>query len=165
MDAIFTRQSIRKFENREVEPEKIETILRAGMSAPSGGNQRPWELFVVKDQDTIGRLAKSSPYAGSAAGAKVVIVPCYRTEKLVYPELLFFDMSACVENMLLAITASGLGGVWLSIAPYEERMQNVDEILGIGGNIRSFALVPVGYPGMQRPERDRYEKNKVHEIF
>lgn len=164
MNAIFERQSVRRFESREVEPEKTVAILRAGMSAPSGGNQRPWEFYVINDKDTMERLAGSSSYAVSAADAALVIVPCFRTEGLIYPELVFMDMSACVENMLIEITAQGLGGVWLSIAPYEDRMQNVDEILGIGDGLRSFALIPVGYPEMKRTVTDRYDKNRVHEI-
>ena len=44
MDAIFHRVSIRKYQDRPVEREKIERILRAGMQAPSTGNQQPWEF-------------------------------------------------------------------------------------------------------------------------
>ena len=75
------------------------------------------------------------------------------------------DMSACVENMLIEITASGLGGVWLSIAPYEDRMRKVDEILGVGDALRSFALIPLGYPAMKRAASDRFEENRVHEVY
>ncbi len=164
MDSIFERTSIRRFEDREVESEKIEAILRAGMSAPSGGNQRPWEFYVVSDRDTIRRLAGSSPYSQSAGGASVVIVPCVRTEGLIYPELIYMDMSACVENMLIEITSLGLGGVWLSIAPYEDRMKNVDKILGIGGKLRSFALIPMGYPAQKRSVSDRFDESRVHRI-
>ena len=162
MDAIFERTSVRRFEDREVEPEKTDAILRAGMAAPSGGNQRPWEFYVVKDTDTINRLAGSSPYATCAQGSNVVIVPCYRTSGLMYPELVTMDMSACVENMLVEITSLGLGGVWLSIAPYEDRMKNVESILGIGDKLRPFALIPVGYPAQSRPATDRFEESRVH---
>ena len=162
MDAIFERTSVRRFEDREVEPEKTDAILRAGMAAPSGGNQRPWEFYVVKDTDTINRLAGSSPYAACAQGSAVVIVPCYRTSGLMYPELVTMDMSACVENMLVEITSLGLGGVWLSIAPYEDRMKNVESILGIGDKLRPFALIPVGYPAQSRPATDRFEESRVH---
>ena len=161
MDAIVERSSVRTFEDRSVEDDKIRSILTAGMSAPSGGNQRPWEFYVVREPDTIERLAASSPYSGCAGNAGTVIVPCYRTQNLIYPELVTMDMSACVENMLVEITAQGLGGVWLSIAPYEERMRNVDEILGIGDECHSFALIPVGYPATMLPVRDRYEENRV----
>jgi len=164
MDAIFDRSSIRRFDDREVEEEKIDKILRAGMAAPSGGNQQPWEFMVVRDKETIMRLSQSSPYAGSAANATVVIVPCFRSQGLIYPELIEMDMSACVENMLVEITALGLGGVWLSIAPYKDRMRNADEILGIGDRLKSFALIPVGYPSKNMARKDRYEEERIHYI-
>ena len=162
MDAIFERTSVRIFDSKEVESDKIESILRAGMAAPSGGNQRPWEFYVVKNAETINKLAGSSPYAKCAQDAGVVIVPCYRTSGLIYPELVTMDMSACVENMLIEITSLDLGGVWLSIAPYEDRMRNVDRILGIGDKLRSFVLIPVGYPAQSRPAADRFEESRVH---
>ncbi len=164
MDAIFERTSIRRFTDREVEEDKIEKILRAGMAAPSGGNQQPWEFVVVRDEETIKRLSQSSPYAGCAANAKVVIVPCYRSQGLMYPELVDMDMSACVENMLLEITELGLGGVWLSIAPYKDRMSKAEEVLGTGSELRCFALIPVGYPAGNAAQRDRYEADRVRFI-
>ena len=47
MNEIFARRSIRKFLPTMVEDEKIEQLLRAGMAAPSAGNQQPWEFYVV----------------------------------------------------------------------------------------------------------------------
>ena len=164
MNAIFERKSVRRFENREVESEKIDSILRAGMAAPSGGNQRPWEFYVVRDHDTIRKLSQSSLYSGCAKEAAVVIVPCYRTQDLMYPELVSLDMSACVENMLVEIESLGLGGVWLSIAPYEDRMRNVDMVIGTNDKLRPFALIPVGYPAMERHAEDRFEESRIHRI-
>ena len=73
MNAIFTRTSVRKFEDRPVEKEKIEKLLQAGFVAPSAGNQQPWEFYVVTKRETIEALAKTSPYAGAAAKAPVVL--------------------------------------------------------------------------------------------
>ena len=53
MNAIFNRTSVRQFEDREVEQEKIEKILQAGFAAPSALNERPWEFFVVTNKEKI----------------------------------------------------------------------------------------------------------------
>ena len=53
MNAIFTRTSVRKFEDRPVEKEKIEKVLQAGFVAPSAGNQQPWEFYVVTKREMI----------------------------------------------------------------------------------------------------------------
>ena len=51
MKEIFTRVSIRKYQPRPVEPEKITAILRAAMAAPSAGNQQPWEFYVITNPE------------------------------------------------------------------------------------------------------------------
>ena len=71
MDAIFHRTSIRKYQEIPVEPEKIETLLRAAMAAPSACNQQPWEFYVVRNKEKIKELSEASPYAGCAKGAPV----------------------------------------------------------------------------------------------
>ena len=53
MDAIFHRTSIRKYQETPVEAEKIETLLRAAMAAPSACNQQPWEFYVVRNKEKI----------------------------------------------------------------------------------------------------------------
>ncbi len=164
MNEIFTRVSIRKYENRPVEPEKIEKILRAAMQAPSTGNQQPWEFYVVTDRATIEKLSKVHQYAGCAAGAPVVIVPCYRTKDLWVPEWAQIDLSIATENLWLETTAQGLGGVWMGIAPQEDRMQAVEEILGMPEDLRAFAIFPLGYPAENRPQEDRWDPSRIHYV-
>ena len=81
MNAIFKRVSIRKFEDRPVEQEKIITMLRAAMAAPSACNQQPWEYYVVTDKEKILTLSTASPYAMCAKNAPLVFVPCSRKTK------------------------------------------------------------------------------------
>ena len=53
MADLFHRVSIRKYQDRPVEREKIVEILRAAMAAPSAKNQQPWEFYVVTNKDLI----------------------------------------------------------------------------------------------------------------
>ena len=134
------------------------------MAPPSAGNQQPWEFYVVKNKDVIKELSEVSPYAGCAAGAPVVIVPCYKTKGLRFPDYDTIDLSIATENILLEITALGLGGVWIGIAPVKESEEAVDKILGIEDGLHAFALVPLGYPAEDRPQQDRYEESRIHYI-
>ncbi len=161
MNEIFRRVSIRKYQDRPVEREKIEAVLRAAMAAPSAGNQQPWEFIVVTNGKLIEELSKVSRYSGCAAGAPAVIVPCMKTEGLKYPPYGIVDLSIATENILLEIVSQGLGGVWLGIAPQEERIAAVDGILGIGEGLHAFALVPVGYPAEEKLQQDRYEESRI----
>ena len=134
MENIFHRVSIRKYEDKPVEKEKILQILKAGMQAPSACNQQPWEFYVVTDKEKILELSKATPYSGCAAGAPVVIVPVYRKEGLPVQEMAQIDMSIAQENIWLETDALGLGGVWIGIAPFEDRMALVHDILKLPEN-------------------------------
>lgn len=164
MNEIFKRVSIRKYKDTVIDSEKIEKILRAAMAAPSAGNQQPWEFYVVTDKKKIALLSKASAYSGCAADAPVVIVPCYRTEGLMFPEFDQIDTSIATENLLLETTSLGLGGVWLAVAPFEDRMKKVEEILHIPNTLRAFALVPIGYPAEEKEQQERYDEARVHYI-
>lgn len=161
MESIFHRVSIRKFEDRPIEPEKTERLLRAAMAAPSACNQQPWEFVVVTDKQRIYALSKATPYTLSAKNAPVVIVPCFRTECRA-PSCVLLDLSAATENLLLEADYLGLGAVWMGIAPLEARMECVREILELPPHLQPFALVPCGYPAEQRAWEDRFDASRVH---
>ncbi len=161
MKEIFERVSIRKYTDRAVENEKILAILRAAMAAPSAGNQQPWEFFVVRDREKLEALSGVSPYAGCTKAAPVAIVSAYR-EKLWAQAYAQIDMSIAMENLWLACGEQGLGGVWLGIAPVEERMKAVEEILGIPEGLRAFAIFPLGYPAESRKQQDRFDEGRIH---
>ena len=80
MKEIFERVSIRKYEDRPVEEEKIRQILKAAMAAPSAGNQQPWEFYVITRKETLEALSKVSPYASCLAGAPLGIAAVYRED-------------------------------------------------------------------------------------
>lgn len=61
MANLFTRVSIRKFQDRKIEKKDLEYILRAAMAAPSAGNQQPWEFYVTDDKMLLQELSKTSP--------------------------------------------------------------------------------------------------------
>lgn len=164
MKEIFERISIRKYEDRPVEPEKITQILRAAMAAPSAGNQQPWEFYVVTDKEKIKAPSETNPYAGCAANAPVIIVPCYRAEGLRFNMYDTIDLSIATENILLEVTSLGLGAVWIGTAPIKERMEKVEAILDIPNTLRAFALVPVGYPAESRPQQDRFDESRIHYV-
>ena len=126
MNQIFTRVSIRKYQDRPVEKEKTEAILRAAMQAPSAGNQQPWEFYVVTDKKKLTALSQVHPYAGMTKNAPAAIVAVYRTDCRM-PEYAQIDLAIAMENLWLETDAQGLGGVWLGIAPKEERMKAVEE--------------------------------------
>ena len=163
MNSIYHRVSIRKYQDKPVEPEKTEAILRAAMQAPSAANQQPWEFYVVTDKEKLKALAETSPYAKMTANAPAAIVPVYRTDCHL-PMYAVIDLSIAVENMWLETDAQGLGGVWLGIAPLEERMKAVEKVLELPEGLRAFAIFPYGYPAEEREQQDRFDESRIHYV-
>ena len=161
MDSIFHRVSIRKFQDKPVEPQKIEQLLRAAMAAPSAGNQQPWEFYVVTNHGLIQKLAATSPYAGCAKTAPVLIVSAYR-EDVIFPMYAQIDLSIANENLWLETDALGLGGVWLGIAPIEERMHEVETVLQMPAEHHAFAIFALGYPAEAKPQQNRFTPARIH---
>ena len=160
-DAIIKRASVRRFTDDPMTDDEVRAVLRAGMAAPSGGNQQPWEFYVARDRATLQLLSEASPYAKPAAGAACAIV---RTEGLRCPEIAVQDMSACVETILLEAVDLGFGAVWMGIAPEPERMAAVSEIVGAPAGLEPFAIVALGYPESEphAKGKDRYAEDRVH---
>ncbi|MGN0193519.1 MAG: nitroreductase family protein [Pseudoramibacter sp.] len=163
MNALFTRHSIRQYADQPVEEEKIQTLIKAAMAAPTAGNQQEWEFVVVTDPEVKKRAAAASPYAGCAAKAGVLIVPVGDPATCRFPECFDADMAAAMENILLEAVHLDLGGVWLAIAPFEDRIQNLQKALDIPKNVVPFAIASIGYPAQPKREDGRdYDFSKVH---
>ena len=164
MNTIFSRVSIRKFQDKPVEAEKIERILRAAMAAPSAKNHQPWEFYVVTNPEVISKFPTVGSFAISTKNAPVVIVPCWRVERPLREEYSYLDLSAATENLLLEAVDQGLGAVWLAVMPWQERMDKVREIIDLPETLKPFALVPVGYPAEEKVWQDRWDPDRVHYI-
>ena len=77
MSSLFHRISVRKYEDRPVEREKIEYMLRAAMQAPSAVNQQPWEFYVITRRETLTALWER-PYS-RLSGASRPTIPAFST--------------------------------------------------------------------------------------
>lgn len=139
MADLFHRVSIRKYQEKKVEPEKLDYILRASMAAPSACNQQPWEFYIVEDPEILEELSETTPYAKLTAKAPMAIVTAYRKE-CTAPAYAQIDLSICMENMWLATDEVGLGGVWMGIAPLEDRMEEVEKI-----PLSSYQRFPISF--------------------
>ena len=164
MENIFQRVSVRSYEDKPVEEEKIDRILRAGFAAPSSKNKQPWEFVVVTNKEKLVELSTVSLYSGCLKNAPAAIVPVYRLgiiDSEVYTQI---NMAIATENMWLAMPKLELGGVWLGVAPVKERMDKVSEVLDLPSEFKAFAMLAFGYPKSVKPQQDRYQPDKIHWI-
>jgi nitroreductase len=156
MEAIKRRRSVRSYQDKAVEEEKLLRVLEAGRLAPSAKNMQDWRFIVVKDPGLRLKLAEAAKNPAFVGQAPVVIVACGTSDyvmtcgQLTYP----IDVSIAVDHMTLAAVEEGLGTCWIG-AFYEDK---VKEILEIPQSIRVVALLPLGYPA-QPPSKPTPRKN------
>ncbi len=161
METILNRRSIRKYLDKKVSQKDIKDILKAGMSAPSAGNQQPWHFIVIDDRDILKKISNIHPHADMVKNAPVSILTCGNTEDKKHEGFWVQDCSAATENMLIAIQDKGLGGVWIGIYPRKERVHNFKKMFKIPDKIIPFSLIALGYPAEEKPPADRYHKSKI----
>lgn len=162
MSIIFNRQSIRRYLDKAVEQEKIESLLKAGMQAPSAKNQQPWEFLVVQDREQLIKLSKASAYSGMVANCGVAFVLMANLETASSPRFWQQDMAAAAENILLHATELDLGGVWIGIAPNETSMAFISDFFKLPKAIQPFCILSLGYPDEKRAFISRYDSTRVH---
>ncbi|MBI4757738.1 MAG: nitroreductase family protein [Chloroflexi bacterium] len=158
---IAQRRSVRRYlADRPVTDEQVQRILEAGIAAPSAGNAQPWFFYVVRSQEIKDALARAALNQDFVAQAPVVIVVCVDLERArdAYGsrgEHLYClqDTAAATQNMLLGVTALGLGACW--VGAFDERA--AARALGLPSHLRPVVIMPIGHPAHQpapRPRRD-----------
>lgn len=159
MQAIRARRSIRDFQERPVEEEKLLAVLEAGRLAPSARNMQDWRFIVVRDPATRQRLAEAARDQKFVGKAPVVIAACGTSDLVMTcgQPAYAIDVAIAVDHMTLAAAALDLGTCWIG-AFYEEKAR---EILGVPKEIRIVALLPLGYPAQQPGSRPRKNLDEV----
>ena len=158
---IMTRTSIRKYTEEPVSKADIETMLRAGMAAPTAVNKQPWHFVAVIDKEKLAELAGRR---GMIKQAGVAIVVCGNMDKALQgPAQAFWiqDCSAATENILLAAHALGLGAVWTGCYPIEDRVAEVSKVLKLPETIVPLCVIAIGHPAEQPTPKDKWKPENV----
>ena len=144
LNLIKTRRSIRKFTSKAIEDEQLNQIIEAGTWAPSGLNNQPWKIAIIKDHFIKTSLAPLTRYSPIIEGAPVLIA-VFLDISLSYDRTKDIQATgAFIQNMLLAIHALGLGGVWLG--EILKSKDKVSKILNAPENLELMAVIALGHP-------------------
>lgn len=165
-DNIMTRTSVRAYTDRSVADSAIDTLLHAGMAAPSAVNRQPWHFIVVKDKATLRQIAELTPNAAMAKDAPLAIVTCgdlskYEEDEELLREFWVQDLSAVTENILLQAHAMGLGAVWTGTFPSEQRCDAIAQLLGLPDHIVPLNTIVIGYPKGETKPKDKWKPENV----
>jgi nitroreductase len=157
IDLLRTRRSIRAFEKRSVEREKIDLLCEAVLRAPSSRGINPWGFIFVTNPQTLAQLSMAKPHgAAFLAKAPLAVVVFADPEK---SDVWVEDASIATLIVHLAATDLGLGSCWIQIRqrPHNEKQsagQYITEILGIPEKMAIEAMVAVGYAAETRTSHD-----------
>jgi len=153
LDLIRTRRSIRKFTKEHIDDTTIEKIIEMGTWAPSGLNNQPWRFVIVRDKEIKDKLAQQTKYSPIIENAPVCIA-VFLDNAASYDRVKDIQaIGACLQNMLLAIHAMGLGGVWLG--EILKNRKEVEKLLGVPEPCELMAVIAFGRPAEEKGEGRR----------
>jgi nitroreductase len=161
LDLMYTRRSVREFTDEEVADEQVEAMLKAAMAAPSAQDLQPWHFVVVRKRKLLDKLAEVHKYAYMLEHSPLAIVVCGDQE--VSERHWVEDTCTATQNLLLAATAVGLGGVWIGVYPKKRHQRYVRQILDIPEQVGVLCIVALGKPAEQKKARTRYNPERVHQ--
>ena len=169
-EIVMARRSIRRFEPRPVEQEKLMRILEVARWAPSWANTQCWEVIAVTDshmqQQLSEELSPKNPASLAMARGPLTLAICAEKKKSGYykgqpstqlGDWLMFDLGILTQTICLAAHTEGLGSVIVGAF----RHDRVRELLAIPENYEVVALLPMGYPD-HAPSGPR--RREVHEF-
>lgn len=159
---IMTRTSVRQYTDRQISADTLETLLKAGMAAPTAVNKQPWAFVVTTGRDALDSLATLQPRLQTAAAAITVCGDMTRAIEGEGRDFWVQDCSAATENILLAAHALGLGAVWTGVYPIAERVDNVSRALALPDSVVPMCIIAVGYPVADQEPKDKWDPSKVH---
>lgn len=165
IDDIMTRTSVRSYSDRKIEPEKIDTLLRAAMAAPTAGNKQPWRFVVINDKTILDSISENFHTMTMARDASIAVVMCGDMTATFGGDGRDYwieDVSAASENLLLAAHATGLGAVWCGIYPLPERVEKFSKMLNLPENIIPMGCICIGYPAAETTPKDKWHPEYIH---
>ena len=165
IDLLRTRRSVRQFQDKEVEKEKVDLLIEAMLRSPSSRGLNPWEFVVVRDPEILKGLSTAKPHGASfIKNAPMAIVVCADSSK---SDVWVEDCSIAALIVHLAAADLGLGSCWIQLRKREHDAQTTSEqyvqkLLGLGENLAVEAVIAIGYGKEDKPGHSQssllYEK-------
>lgn len=160
IDLLKKRRSIRRFEDRPVEKDKIDALVEAALRSPSSRGFNPWEFVVISDNQMIKDLslakAHGSKFLSNAPLAIVVVADPEKSD--VWVE------DASIASILLHLQATELelGSCWVQIRLRERNddesaEQYVAHKIGLEEGMVVESIIGIGYPAETKPGHQKSE--------
>ena len=163
---IDERYSVRSYEARQIEPEKLKAIIAAGMKAPTGKNHQPQRILAVQSAEAMEKL---KAVCKCTFGAPTCFVVCYNRDEAWHSRFEEgytcgeMDVSIVTSYMMLKAQELGLGTCWVRYFDSRE----VAKAFDLPENIIPACVLDVGYPSPEaKPLETMHNRPRpVDEVF
>ena len=170
LSLIISRQSDRKYSDRQVEEEKLGRIMEAGRMAPSACNAQPWKFIVVTESGLIAKIAEAASakligmnvFVGQAKAIIVVVREKPNLSSKVgatikNKDYSLIDLGIATENICIQAKAEGIGSC--IIGWFDEG--EIRKLLSIPKSKRVELLITLGYSLSEQREKRRKPTDEV----
>ncbi len=155
MDILKNRRSIRRYQEKEISDEMINTILESVQWSPSWSNTQCWEVVVIKSMEVKEKIQSiitpKNPATKAITNAPVLLALCGKkkasgyynnVESTRFGDWYMFDLGIATQSIALTAQSLGLGTVIVGLYDHDK----ADEILNVPEGFENVALIPLGYP-------------------
>jgi len=167
LDLLMKRRSIRKYEKRAVEPEKVEQMMKAALLAPSSKNSQPWEFVVVTEPELLRQLSQSREMGAAFVkdAPLAIVILADPTKSNVWVE----DAAIAATLIQLEAESLGLGSCWIQVRnrscdAVRTTEAVIREMLNIPEDLQVASFISVGYPAETKKPRTE-EDLPEHRVF
>ena len=153
------RYSCRKLTDKPIEPEKINRILQAAISAPTAKNIQPYKIWKISSAEGIEKVKQTTNFT---FGAGLILAVGVETEKAFvrpFDNLNYglIDGSIIATHIMLAVQDEGLGTTWVGYFDAPKLQELIPEMK----NYEMIALFPIGYPAEDAKPSNRHEDRRA----
>ena len=173
--AIFSRRSIRKYQDKPIEKSVIDEIIGAGIMAPSGKNRQPWRYMVIQNDKAlkngiadimIEKLDKNPDMdPGSIRNSAEIIkqapvfIVAFNTWHGKIPNSNLQSIGASIQNICLAAWEHEIGTCW--ICDIDHCFDEIKEFLKVPDDWYPVAGITMGAPAINPSVMSRLTLNDI----
>ncbi|KMT21995.1 nitroreductase family protein [Clostridium cylindrosporum] len=157
------RYSLRSFDTRKVEKEKLDLILEAGQVSPTAANRQPQRILVIESNEALEKLKECTIYHFNAPMAILICANKEEAWTRKYDGKVHTDIDGSIvaTHMMLQATELGLGTTWVGHFDPEA----VCKSFNIPNELEPVCILPLGYPSVEaKPHPNHTNRKDISEV-
>ena len=155
-EAIQKRCSVRKYESRDIEEDKLRRVLEAGIAAPTARNRQEFKFVIVRNAALRAKLAKASEQEWLEAVPVIIAIVGLTPDRVMFCDVPSdpVDCAIVIDHMTLAAVAQNLGACWIG----HFKQADCKKILGVPADAKIVEMLTLGYP-VTEPAKEKKRKS------